>query len=75
MDSIRSIKSRISTFVNGPLFNTSFKTKMHYIQLSLVIIIIFLTGARLATKPKFMPVSRSDTMAIVTVSYFLPFLT
>jgi hypothetical protein len=44
---------------------------MHYIQLGLVVVIICLTGARIATKPKSMPVSRGDTLAIVMVQAIL----
>lgn len=43
--------------------------KMHFIQMILVIIIISLTGARVAIKPSGMPVTRSDTMGIVMVGW------
>lgn len=42
-------------------------SKMHFIQMILVIVFISLTGARVAIKPKFMPVTRSDTLGIVMV--------
>lgn len=44
-------------------------SKMHFIQMLLVIIMISLTGARVATKPKSMPVARSDTLGIVMVGW------
>lgn len=48
-------------------------TKVHFIQMLLVIIMISLTGARIAVKPSAMPVTRSDTLGIVMVGLtFLP---
>jgi len=38
---------------------------MHWIQLTLVVTIIVLTGVRISIKPSSMPVTRSDTLAIV----------
>lgn len=67
MERIRYARGRISDFMNGGLFDTSYKPRMHYIQLVLVLVIICLTGGRIATKPKSMPVSRGDTLAIVMV--------
>ncbi|KAI5244014.1 hypothetical protein E4T42_07257 [Aureobasidium subglaciale] len=55
----------IKSFLESPFFNTSFKTRMHYIQLTLVTLIIILTGVRISQKPSFLPITRSDTMAIV----------
>ncbi|KAI5262321.1 hypothetical protein E4T47_09305 [Aureobasidium subglaciale] len=55
----------IKSFLESPLFNTSFKTRMHYIELALVALVIILTGVRISQKPSFLPVTRSDTMAIV----------
>lgn len=42
-------------------------TKMHFIQMTLVIVMIILTGARVGIKPSGMPVTRSDTLGIVMV--------
>lgn len=72
MDRFRSSLHRVSLFFNGPLFDTAFKSKMHCIQMTLTVIVISLAGARLATKPRSMPVMRSDTLGIVMVSHFLP---
>lgn len=49
--------------------------KMHCIQIILVIVMISLTGARVAIKPSGMPVTRSDTLGIVMVrwTYILPY--
>lgn len=44
-------------------------SKMHFIQMTLVIVMISLTGARVGTKPKSMPVARSDTLGIVMVGW------
>ncbi|KAH8743767.1 hypothetical protein F5883DRAFT_476824 [Diaporthe sp. PMI_573] len=65
MDRIRSFFRAVSDFLYSPFFNPSFMTKMHCIQMLLVIIIISLTGARIAVKPSFLPVTRSDTLGIV----------
>lgn len=67
MDRISNCFHRISDFFHSPLFNTSFMHKMHFIQMILVIVMISLTGARVATKPSGMPVTRSDTLGIVMV--------
>lgn len=45
--------------------------KMHFIQMILVVVMISLTGARVAIKPSGMPVTRSDTLGIVMVSLSL----
>ncbi|THZ20554.1 hypothetical protein D6C91_04709 [Aureobasidium pullulans] len=65
MNIIRTAMSSASRSLDHPLFSTSFKNKMHYIQLALVTTVIILTGVRIALKPSFLPVTRSDTMAIV----------
>lgn len=69
MNIIRTAMSSASRSLDHPLFSTSFKNKMHYIQLALVTTVIILTGVRIALKPSFLPVTRSDTMAIVMVSH------
>lgn len=71
MDHLRSYFRRISDFFHSPLFNPSFMLKMHFIQMILVIVMISLTGARVAIKPSGMPVTRSDTLGIVMVSLIL----
>lgn len=65
MGSIQNASSRASSFLNGPFFKTSFKNRMHWTQLILVVTIIVLTGVRISMKPSSMPVTRSDTLAIV----------
>ncbi|KAH8748649.1 hypothetical protein F5883DRAFT_473857 [Diaporthe sp. PMI_573] len=65
MDRIRSCFRAVSDFLHSPVFNPSFMTKVHFIQLLLVVIMISLTGARISVKPSGMPVTRSDTLGIV----------
>ena len=65
MGPIHNASHSVSMFLNGPFFGTSFKNKMHWIQLTLVVTIIVLTGVRISIKPSSMPVTRSDTLAIV----------
>ena len=67
MAKIRYAWAKVSDFLDGGLFDPSYKMKMHYIQIGLVLLIICLTGARIATKPESMAVSRGDTLAIVMV--------
>lgn len=69
MDRIRNCFRAVSEFLDSPFFNPSFMTKVHFIQIILVIIMISLTGARIAVKPSFMPVTRSDTLGIVMVGW------
>ncbi|CAC9887945.1 unnamed protein product, partial [Aureobasidium pullulans] len=68
MNHVRNGVSTASGFLNSPFFSTSFKNKMHWIQLTLVLTIIILSGVRIAIKPGSMPMTRSDTMAIAMVS-------
>lgn len=65
---MHSCLGQVSAFFHRPIFNTSFMTKMHFIQMTLVIIMIILTGARVGIKPSGMPVTRSDTLGIVMVA-------
>jgi hypothetical protein len=65
MGHLRNTANSASVFLNGSFFPTSFKNKMHWIQLTLVVTIIILTGVRISIKPSSMPVTRSDTLAIV----------
>jgi len=65
MGPIQNTSNSASAFLNGRFFSTSFKNKMHWIQLTLVVTIIVLTGVRISIKPSSMPVTRSDTLAIV----------
>ena len=65
MGYIQNAASSASAFLSSPFFSTSFKNKMHWIQLTLVVVIIILTGIRISIKPSSMPVTRSDTLAIV----------
>lgn len=69
MDRISNCFRAVSDFLDSPFFNPSFITKVHFIQIILVIIMISLTGARIAVKPSFMPVTRSDTLGIVMVGW------
>ncbi|KAF7544308.1 hypothetical protein G7Z17_g10058 [Cylindrodendrum hubeiense] len=55
---------RIKSFFNSHWFDAHYKTKVHIGQIVLVILIIALSGGRVATKPSGMPTSRSDTIAI-----------
>ncbi|THY11789.1 hypothetical protein D6D02_05552 [Aureobasidium pullulans] len=78
MNHVRNGVCTASGFLNSPFFSTSFKNKMHWIQLTLVLTIIILSGVRIAIKPGSMPMTRSDTMAIamgaktiVVISYQL----
>jgi len=65
MGLIQNTSSSASAFLNGRFFSTSVKNKMHWIQITLVVTIIVLTGVRISIKPSSMPVTRSDTLAIV----------
>ncbi|KAH8733970.1 hypothetical protein BGZ61DRAFT_445627 [Ilyonectria robusta] len=55
---------RIKAFFNSHWFDAHHKTRVHIGQIVLVILIIGLSGARVATKPSGIPTSRSDTIAI-----------
>jgi len=65
MGFMQNTSSSATSFLNSRFFSTSFKNKMHWIQLTLVVTIIVLTGVRISIKPSSMPVTRSDTLAIV----------
>jgi hypothetical protein len=65
MGRIQDTTDSASVFLNGSFFSTSFKNKMHWIQLTLVVTIMILTSVRISIKPSTMPVTRSDTLAIV----------
>lgn len=58
---------RMKTFFNSHWFDAHYKTRVHIGQIVLVILIIGLSGARVATKPSGIPTSRSDTIAITMV--------
>lgn len=65
MSRIKDTASSASGLLNGSVFSTSFKNKMHWIQLALVATMIIITGVRISIKPSSMSVTRSDTLAIV----------
>jgi len=65
MGFMQNASSSATSFLDGRFFSTSFKNKMHWIQLTLVVTIIVLTGVRISIKPSSMSVTRSDTLAIV----------
>ncbi|KAH7165657.1 hypothetical protein EDB81DRAFT_260860 [Dactylonectria macrodidyma] len=55
---------RIKFFFNSHWFDAHYKTRVHIGQIIMIILIIGLSGARVATKPSGRPTSRSDTIAI-----------
>ncbi|KPM40795.1 hypothetical protein AK830_g5745 [Neonectria ditissima] len=55
---------RIKAFFNSSWFDAHYKTRVHIGQLILIVLVICLSGARVATKPSGIPTSRSDTIAI-----------
>ncbi|KAM5344763.1 hypothetical protein ACJ41O_010625 [Fusarium nematophilum] len=55
---------RIRDFFSSHWFDPHWKTRVHIGQLLLVVLVIALTGARMATKPAGVPTSRSDTIGI-----------
>jgi hypothetical protein len=65
MGRVQGAASSASRLFNGSIFSTSSKNKMHWIQLTLVVTIIIITDVRISIKPSSMPVTRSDTLAIV----------
>ncbi|CAI6333270.1 unnamed protein product [Periconia digitata] len=69
-----SFRNKASGFLNGPIFNPALKTKMHCLTILLVVIVIVVTGVRIQTKPKGIPVTRSDTISIVMGAKTLVFL-
>lgn len=67
MDRIRDWKSNIRSFLTSSYFDGQYKKKVHIAQLSIVALMIILSGARVAVKPKGIPVTRADTIGIVMV--------
>lgn len=67
MDRIRDWKSCVRSFLTSSYFDGHYKKKVHIVQLSIVTLMIILSGARVAVKPKGIPVTRADTIGIVMV--------
>ncbi|KAH8892744.1 hypothetical protein GQ53DRAFT_763871 [Thozetella sp. PMI_491] len=65
MDKLRDARESTARFLRSSRFNPRHKTKVHILQICLVIAVFIFTGARIATKPSGMPVTRSDTLGIV----------
>ncbi|KAI0146702.1 hypothetical protein BJ166DRAFT_602617 [Pestalotiopsis sp. NC0098] len=65
MDRIRDWKSCVRSFLTSSYFDGHYKKKVHIVQLSIVTLMIILSGARVAVKPKGIPVTRADTIGIV----------
>lgn len=63
---------KIKGFFRSGFFDARYKTKIHVFQISLVIIMFILSGARIATKPNDRPVTRADTLGIVMVRKIKP---
>ncbi|KAL6404541.1 hypothetical protein AUP68_13934 [Ilyonectria robusta] len=55
---------RVKDFFQSRRFDPEWKTRVHIGQILLVVLVIGLTGARVATKPAGVPTSRSDTIGI-----------
>ncbi|KFY21258.1 hypothetical protein V491_03044 [Pseudogymnoascus sp. VKM F-3775] len=56
---------RIRRFFASGLFDARYNIKIHIVQISLVVVMFILSGARIATKPKGRPTTRADTLGIV----------
>lgn len=67
MDAMRRVAGNVRSFLTSSYFDDRYKTKVHMGQLLLIILVISLTIARIATKPKEMPTSRADTIGIIMV--------
>lgn len=60
---------RIKSVISSRFYDEHYKTKVHIGQLALVTLMFVFSGVRIANKPAGVPVSRSDTIGIVMVSY------
>ncbi|KAM3497332.1 hypothetical protein MY10362_009315 [Beauveria mimosiformis] len=56
---------KISQFFNRPLFDSTHLTKVHVVQVVLVLLIFVMSGVRIANRASNMPATRSDTLGIV----------
>lgn len=65
MDAARRTGDKIRICLTSFYFDNRYKKHVHIAQLLFIILIISLTIARIATKPKGVPTTRSDTIGIV----------
>ncbi|KAH6654686.1 hypothetical protein BKA67DRAFT_646380 [Truncatella angustata] len=65
MAKIRFVVDHVRYFFDSSYFDGRHKTKIHILQIVLVILMIGLTGGRIATIPSGRQVSRGDTLGIV----------
>ncbi|KAI1073783.1 hypothetical protein F5B20DRAFT_565822 [Whalleya microplaca] len=57
----------IGSFLTSAFFDICHKMKVHIAQITLIMVVISLTVARVATKPSGVPTTRSDTIGIAMV--------
>ncbi|KAF5011108.1 hypothetical protein FDECE_2758 [Fusarium decemcellulare] len=65
---------RVKDFFRSHWFDPHWKTRVHIATIVLIILVIGLTGARVATKPAGVPTTRSDTLAITMAAKSVVFL-
>ncbi|KAJ3461327.1 hypothetical protein MRS44_009880 [Fusarium solani] len=66
--------SRVKGFFGSHWFDPHWKTRVHIGMMVLIVAVIALTGARIATKPKGTPTTRSDTLGITMAVKSIVFL-
>ncbi|RSL64806.1 hypothetical protein CEP54_004517 [Fusarium duplospermum] len=66
--------SRVKDFFNSHWFDSHWKTRVHIGMMVLIVAVIALTGARVATKPKGTRTTRSDTLGITMAVKSIVFL-
>lgn len=67
MEKIRFIVDHVRWLFASQYFDARHKTKVHFVQIILVVLLIGLVGVRIATIPEGVQVSRGDTLGIVMV--------
>ncbi|ETS73839.1 hypothetical protein PFICI_14785 [Pestalotiopsis fici W106-1] len=65
MDRLRLWMDNVRSFLGSSYFDGHHKKKVHIVQLLLVVLMIILSGTRVAVKPKGIPTTRADTIGIV----------